>query len=133
MKIKESIPADPGIPATLSLRIIWITGLLCMVTIWVFFHWSGSNNAMTDPWFTIKGKKEELQSIDALLLSSQEVELQSRKSFVNVALRLEWNSKLAGFSEDKRRKQIYNDILGKKLREVQKKREDDFSIKPVPK
>lgn len=118
--------------ATISLGFIWLTGLACMVTVWVFFHWSDTRYALPNPWFTIKGKKEELQSIDALLLSSREVEQQGRKSFVNVALRPDRGSGLADLNADKDRKQLYNEILGKKLQEVQKKREADFSVGPVP-
>lgn len=132
MKMNKRINLGRANAAAISLGVIWLTGLACMVTVWVFFQWSGTRNALSNPWFTIKGNKEELQSIDELLLSSQEVEEQGRKSFVNVALRPDRGIGLADLDADKNRKQIYNVILGKKLQEVQKKRGADFSIGPVP-
>lgn len=103
------------------------------MVIWLFFNWQGFSAAGPARWLRIKNDREELGSIDELLVSSEEVKQTGQKSFVNVALRLEWNSYAPAMNEDNSRKQFYNDILKKKLQRLQKTVLTDFSIKPVPK
>jgi hypothetical protein len=129
---EQSNTAGTFNPGRLSLWIVWTTGLICFVIIWILFGRSYLQLQGTAPWLMVKGNKEKLRSIDELLLSSQEVETTDRKSFVNLALRLEWNSQAPGINEDNKRRQLYNDILKKKLQRIQKNDVTDFSVKPVP-
>lgn len=130
---KEQISMDVGAgTGKLSLLIVWITGIICFVIIWLFFNRSYLQLQDTAPWLMVKGGTEKLRSIDELLLSSEEVETTDRKSFVNLALRLEWNSQAPDINKDNKRRQLYNDILKKKLQRIQKNDITDFSVKPVP-
>jgi hypothetical protein len=116
----------------LYLLIIWITGIICFVIIWMFFNRSYLQLQGNAPWLMVKGSTENLRSIDELLLSSEEVETADRKSFVNLALRLEWNSQAPDINKENKRRQLYNDILKKKLQRIQRNGVTDFSVKPVP-
>jgi hypothetical protein len=115
-----------------ALWIIWVCGIICIIIIWMFFKWSGSNTTgSVSPFFVRQGKKQ-VKSIDALLLSSEEVKQDGQKYFVNVALRLQWNSRVPDINEGVSRKKMYNAILKKKLQHIQKNDPTDFYIKPVP-
>jgi hypothetical protein len=98
----------------------------------MFFNRSYLQLQGNAPWLMVKGSTENLRSIDELLLSSEEVETADRKSFVNLALRLEWNSQAPDINKENKRRQLYNDILKKKLQRIQRNGVTDFSVKPVP-
>jgi hypothetical protein len=122
--------ADPASPARKALRIIWLTGIVCVVT-GIFFIYNSSASVGA-----VNGKQavnHNINSIDQLLLSSDEALLADKKSFVNGALRFQWRSLEPDLNQGRNRTILYNNILKKKLQRIPRAQVSDFSVKPVPK
>jgi hypothetical protein len=118
-------------PAQKALRIIWVTGIVCVSTSFIFFFKTGNNNGLQNQ--LVSGKtNNEISSIDQLLLTSEESLLEDKKSFVNGALRFQWRNQLPDLNQENNRTILYNNILNKKLQRLPKAKVTDFSVKPVP-
>jgi hypothetical protein len=125
------IAKGPLYEAQRALKIIWFTGVVCMFTVLLFFYNSSVYGMDSSPSLSVE--KESIQSIDQLLLSSDEAQLIDNKSFVNSALRFQWRNQEPDLNQGNNRSLLYNNILKKKLQRLVRTEEADFSIRPVPK
>lgn len=120
--------------ARLSLRIIWLTGLVCIVAGLSFFLNSITSKEKRDNQLMInQNDKQDSKSIDQLLLTSEDALLTDKKSFVNGALRVQWHNQEPDLNQGNDRTLLYENILKRKLQRVNRTRVSDFSIKPIPK
>jgi hypothetical protein len=121
-------------PAQWALKIIWFTGIICMVTVLFFFYNSSLyENDNNSPLVVAGSETGGVQSIDQLLLSSEEALLSDKKSFVNSALRFQWRNREPDLNQGNNRSILYSNILKKKLQRISKAPQSDFSVRPVPK
>lgn len=104
-----------------------------MVTVLLFFYNSSLyDNDSHTPLVVAGNENGDVQSIDQLLLSSDEALLSDKKSFVNSALRFQWRNQEPDLNQGNNRTILYNNILKKKLQRISKRQEADFSVRPVP-
>jgi len=115
-----------------ALRIIWITGIVCVATIFIFFLNLETADAGKNKLFSGKGVAE-VSTIDQLLLTSEESLLEDKKSFVNGALRFQEQNEVQDLNQENNRTILYSNILKKKLQQLPRSKVSDFSVKPVPK
>ncbi|MBL7725967.1 MAG: hypothetical protein JNK27_17640 [Chitinophagaceae bacterium] len=73
------------------------------------------------------------ETINELLLSANELSISEKKSFINLYLKSGSNPE-GNDNENETREQIYQRIFQRKINKLQQKsRQEDFSIKPIPK
>ena len=123
---------DQHILAKKALGIIWLTGGICIAVISIFFINTSSKWPKNDTIFS-GNTNNDISSIDQLLLTTEESLLEDKKSFVNGALRFQWQNQVPDMNQENNRTLLYNNILKKKLQRLPRKQVSDFSVKPVPK
>lgn len=113
-----------------ALGIIWVTGIVCVLIIVLFFLYPD----LTENRLSKQNKSQysQFNSIDQLLLSSDEALLSDKKSFVNGALRFQWRNQEPDLNQGNNRSILYDNILKKKLQKIPKAQVADFSVRPVP-
>lgn len=73
------------------------------------------------------------ETINELLLSANELSISEKKSFINLYLK-SGNSPEGSDNGNETREQIYQEIFQRKINKLQQKsKQEDFSIKPIPK
>lgn len=120
-------------PGRIPLLIIWSAGVVCAAFLWIFFTGPEYHTGNTGYSLNTGNTNGKQEIIDELLVSSDEIKQAGQKTFVNIALRFQWNKNDAAMNSDNERKVFYNNILKARLEKIQKKEPVDFSIKPVPK
>lgn len=75
------------------------------------------------------------ETINELLLSANELTIAEKKSFINLYLKsTDAHSLMAGRMNKSEQKRVYNEIFQRKMNNLNnKKSDDDFSVKPIPK
>jgi hypothetical protein len=75
------------------------------------------------------------ETINALLLSADELNIGEKNSFINLYLKPDDNgSMLSGVNNETDREAMYNTIFTRKINNLNSKnRNEDFSVKPIPK
>lgn len=105
-----------------------------MVTVLFFFYNSSLYENSNKSSLVVAGSETgDIQSIDQLLLSSEEAMLSDKKSFVNSALRFQWRNQEPDLNQGNNRSILYGNILKKKMQRISKAPQADFSVRPVPK
>jgi hypothetical protein len=129
-----TITSDSIWRAKRALGVIWLTGIVCVIVSVLFIFTSSIPVNNKQHQFTeSRRENEDDKSIDQLLLSSDEALLTDKKSFVNGALRFQWQNHEPDLNQGNNRTILYDNILKKKLQRIPKAQVSDFSVKPVPK
>jgi hypothetical protein len=109
---------------------VWIAGAICFLLLLYFTSYRNSGERENGSLIST----DNIEEADQVFLANGEFGFDDKKSFVLGTLRFQWSDNKS-LSSGKNRQELYRYIYQRKLNNNSRRpvRNQDFSIKPVPK